>query len=112
MVTIRQPVLRPLADQMRGRMPRHLGAPVPGRWPALPSCPACAGAGSVTAAMRSSALSPGRKSAHHLSADLAQVIAATGTAEPDLAAALAVAAWHTIHLEAIRAILADEDPQR
>jgi hypothetical protein len=62
--------------------------------------------------MRSSALSPGRKPAHHLAADLAQAMAATGTAEPDLAAALAVAAWRTIHLLAIRAILAGEDPQR
>jgi hypothetical protein len=31
------------------------------------------------------------------------------TAEPDLVAALAVAAWRTIHLQAIRAILAGED---
>lgn len=69
-------------------------------------------AGSVTAAMRSSALSPGRKPAHHLAADLAQAMAATGTAEPDLAAALAFAAWRAIHLQAIRAILAGEDPQR
>jgi hypothetical protein len=45
MFTIRQPVLRPLADQMRGRMPRHQGTPVPGRWPALPLCPACVGPG-------------------------------------------------------------------
>ena len=67
-------------------------------------------AGSATAAMRSSALSPGRKPAHYLAADLAQAMAATGTAEPDLAAALAVAAWRTIHLPAVRAILAGEDP--
>ena len=42
-------------------------------------------------------------------------MAATGTAEPDLAAALAVAAWRAIRLQAIRAIraiLAGEDPQR
>jgi hypothetical protein len=36
-------------------------------------------------------------------------MAATGTAEPELAAALAVAAYRTVHLEAIRLILAGED---
>jgi hypothetical protein len=36
-------------------------------------------------------------------------MAATGTAEPKLAAALAVAAWRTIHLEAIRVILGGEN---
>ena len=51
-----------------------------------------------------------RELADQLSTDLAQAMAATGTAEPELAAALAVAAWRTVHLEAIRAILAGEDP--
>jgi hypothetical protein len=51
-----------------------------------------------------------RELADQLTAELAQAMAATGTAEPELAAALAVAAWRTIHLEAIRAILAGEDP--
>jgi hypothetical protein len=37
-------------------------------------------------------------------------MAATGTAEPELAAALAVAAYRTVHLQAIRCILAGEDP--
>jgi len=37
-------------------------------------------------------------------------MAATGTAEPELAAAFAVAAYRTVHLEAIRCILAGEDP--
>ena len=36
-------------------------------------------------------------------------MADTGPAEPELAAALAVAAYRTVHLEAIRAILAGED---
>jgi hypothetical protein len=40
--------------------------------------------------------------------ELAGAMAATGTAEPELAAALAVAAYRTIHLEAIRCILAGE----
>jgi hypothetical protein len=35
-------------------------------------------------------------------------MAATGTAEPELAAALAVDAYRTIHLEAVRCILAGE----
>ena len=51
-----------------------------------------------------------RELADQLSTDLAQAMAATGTAEPELVAALAVAAWRTVHLEAIRAILAGEDP--
>jgi len=51
-----------------------------------------------------------RELADHLADDLALAMAATGTAEPELAAALAVAAWRTIHLQAIRAILAGEDP--
>jgi hypothetical protein len=33
-----------------------------------------------------------------------------GTAEPELAAALAVAAYRTVRLQALRAILAGEDP--
>lgn len=44
--------------------------------------------------------------ADQLSADLALAMAATGTAEPELAAASAVAAWRTVHLEAM---LAGED---
>jgi AcrR family transcriptional regulator len=51
-----------------------------------------------------------RELADQLSTELAQALAAAGTAEPELAAALAVAAWRTVHLEAIRAILAGEDP--
>ena len=52
-----------------------------------------------------------RELADQLSTDLAQAMAATGTAEPELVAALAVAAWLArVHLEAIRAILAGEDP--
>ena len=50
-----------------------------------------------------------RELADQLSTELAQAMAATGTAEPELAAALAVAAYRTIHLHAIRAILAGED---
>lgn len=50
-----------------------------------------------------------RELADQLSADLAQAIAATGTAEPELVAALAVAAYRTVHLQAIRAILAGEN---
>ena len=50
-----------------------------------------------------------RELADQLSTELAQAMAATGTAEPELAAAFAVAAWRTIHLQAIRAILAGED---
>ena len=51
-----------------------------------------------------------RELADQLSAELAQAMAATGTADPELAAALAVAAYRTVHLQAIRAILAGEDP--
>jgi AcrR family transcriptional regulator len=51
-----------------------------------------------------------RELADQLATELAQAMAATGTAEPGLAAALAVAAYRTVHLEAIRAILAGEDP--
>lgn len=36
-------------------------------------------------------------------------MAAAGTAMPELAAALAVAAYRTVHLRAVRAILAGED---
>ena len=50
-----------------------------------------------------------RELADQLSTDLALAMAATGTAEPELAAALAVAAYRTVHLEAIRCILAGED---
>ncbi len=50
-----------------------------------------------------------RELADQLSAELARAMAATGTAEPELAAALAVAAWRTVHLQAIRRILAGED---
>jgi AcrR family transcriptional regulator len=50
-----------------------------------------------------------RELADQLSAELAQAMAATGTAEPELAAALAVAAWRTVHLQAIRRVLAGED---
>lgn len=50
-----------------------------------------------------------RELADQLGAELAQAMAATDTAEPELAAALAVAACRTVHLQAIRAILAGED---
>jgi AcrR family transcriptional regulator len=50
-----------------------------------------------------------RELADQLSTELARAMAATGTAEPELAAALAVAAYRTVHLQAIRAILAGED---
>lgn len=50
-----------------------------------------------------------RELADHLEAELAQAMAATGTPEPELAAALAVAGYRTVHLQAIRAILAGED---
>jgi AcrR family transcriptional regulator len=50
-----------------------------------------------------------RELADQLATDLARAMAATGTAEPDLVAALAVAAYRTVHLEAIRCILAGED---
>jgi AcrR family transcriptional regulator len=50
-----------------------------------------------------------RELGDQLAAELAPVMAAAGTAEPELAAALAVAAYRTIHLQAIRAILAGED---
>lgn len=49
-----------------------------------------------------------RELADQLSAELAQAMAAAGTAEPELAAALAVAAYRTVHLQAIRSILAGE----
>jgi AcrR family transcriptional regulator len=50
-----------------------------------------------------------RELADQLATDLAQAMAATGTAEPELAAALAVAAYRTVHIQAVRAILAGED---
>lgn len=50
-----------------------------------------------------------RELADQLAAELAGAMAATGTAEPELAAALAVAACRTVHLQAIRRILAGED---
>jgi AcrR family transcriptional regulator len=50
-----------------------------------------------------------RELADQLATELAEAMAATGTAEPELAAALAVAAYRTVHLQAIRCILADED---
>jgi AcrR family transcriptional regulator len=50
-----------------------------------------------------------RELADQLATELAQAMAATGTAEPELAAALAVAAYRTVHLQAIRGILAGED---
>jgi hypothetical protein len=50
-----------------------------------------------------------RELADQLSAELAQAMAATGTAEAELAAALAVAAYRTVQLQAIRCILAGED---
>jgi AcrR family transcriptional regulator len=50
-----------------------------------------------------------RELADQLATDLALAMAATGTAEPELAAALAVAACRTVHLQAIRCILAGED---
>ncbi|MGH3255468.1 MAG: TetR/AcrR family transcriptional regulator [Streptosporangiaceae bacterium] len=50
-----------------------------------------------------------RELADQLAAELAGAMAATGTAEPELAAALAVAAYRTIHLQAIRSIFAGED---
>jgi AcrR family transcriptional regulator len=50
-----------------------------------------------------------RELADQLAADLAGAMAATGAAEPELAAAFAVAACRTVHLQAIRRILAGED---
>jgi AcrR family transcriptional regulator len=50
-----------------------------------------------------------RELADQLAAELAGVMAATATAEPELVAALAVTAYRTVHLQAIRAILAGED---
>jgi AcrR family transcriptional regulator len=50
-----------------------------------------------------------RELADQLASELAQAMAATGTAEPELAAALAVAAYRTVHLQAVRDILAGED---
>ena len=50
-----------------------------------------------------------RELADQLSTELAEAMAATGTAEPELAAALAIAAYRTVHLQAIRRVLAGED---
>ncbi len=50
-----------------------------------------------------------RELADQLAAELAQAMATTGTAEPELVAALAVAAYRTVHLQAVRGILAGED---
>ena len=50
-----------------------------------------------------------RELADQLAAELAGAMAATGTAEPELVAALAVTACRTVQLEAIRCILAGED---
>jgi AcrR family transcriptional regulator len=50
-----------------------------------------------------------RELADQLTTELAAAMAGTGTAEPELVAALAVAAYRTVHLQAIRAILAGED---
>jgi hypothetical protein len=50
-----------------------------------------------------------RELADQLATELAGAMTTAGTAEPELAAALAVAAWRTVHLEAIRCILAGED---
>ena len=50
-----------------------------------------------------------RELADQLAAELAGAMAATGTAEPELGAALAVAAYRTVHLEAVRRILTDQD---
>jgi AcrR family transcriptional regulator len=50
-----------------------------------------------------------RELADQLATDLALAMVATGTAEPELVAALAIAAYRTVHVEAIRRILAGED---
>ena len=50
-----------------------------------------------------------RELADQLAVKLAPAMAGASTAEPEVAAALAVAAYRTIHLQAIRAILAGED---
>jgi AcrR family transcriptional regulator len=50
-----------------------------------------------------------RELADQLTTELAQAMAATGTSEPELTAALAVAACRTVHLQAIRRILAGQD---
>jgi AcrR family transcriptional regulator len=50
-----------------------------------------------------------RELADQLTADLALAMGATDTAEPELVAAFTVAAYRTVHLQAIRAILAGED---
>jgi AcrR family transcriptional regulator len=50
-----------------------------------------------------------RELADQLATELAGAMAATGTVEPELAAALAVAAYRTVHLQAISCILSGED---
>jgi AcrR family transcriptional regulator len=50
-----------------------------------------------------------RELADQLAGDLAQAMADTGTADPELTAALAVAACRTIHLQAVRRVLAGDD---
>jgi len=50
-----------------------------------------------------------RELADQLATELAQAMAASGTAEPELAAGLAVAAYRTVYLEAARCILRGED---
>jgi AcrR family transcriptional regulator len=53
-----------------------------------------------------------RELADQLSTELARAMAATGTAEPELAAALTIAAYRTVHLEAACCILAGENPAK
>ncbi|HEX7161532.1 MAG TPA: helix-turn-helix domain-containing protein [Trebonia sp.] len=62
-----------------------------------------------TVAASRALLARARELADQLAAELAQAMAATGTAEPELVAALAVAAYRTVHLEAVRRILAGQD---
>jgi hypothetical protein len=50
-----------------------------------------------------------RELADQLTTELAMAMADTGTAEPELAAALAVTAYRTVHLQAVRCVLAGED---
>jgi AcrR family transcriptional regulator len=50
-----------------------------------------------------------RELADRLAADLTRAMAETGTPEPELTAALAVAAYRTIHLAAVRQVLAGQD---
>jgi AcrR family transcriptional regulator len=50
-----------------------------------------------------------RELADQLVTDLARAMADTGTADPELTAALAVAAYRTLHLQGVRRVLAGED---